>query len=162
MELQRTFALIKTHAVANQDSGDIISLIERNGFEIIEMYKMELEAEQAKVFYQEHSEKSFFPELVDNITVGPVIVMMLERENAVAAWRDLMGATDPEEATLGSLRAMFGEHIGANAVHGSDAPETAEREMDLFFGGLTLLDEEGLEEDLDCDDCESCDESEDS
>lgn len=134
--MERTFAIIKPDAVAAGHSGDIIRLIELNGFSILRMEKRMISRAEAEMFYGVHKARPFFGELVSYMTSGPVIVLALERENAIASWRELMGATDPKKATLGSLRRMFGTHIGSNATHGSDAPETAAFELGLFFPTL--------------------------
>lgn len=134
--MERTFAIIKPHAVKAGFSGDIVRLIELNGFSIVRMQKKHLTTQEAQEFYSVHKEKPFFGELVENISAGPAIVMCLEKNNAIQQWRDLMGATNPEQAQVGSLRAMFGENISFNAVHGSDAPETAQTELNFFFSDL--------------------------
>ncbi len=131
--LEKTFAMIKPDAVKAKNSGAIIELIERNGFTILGMEKTALSKEKAQIFYAVHKERPFFGELVDFVSSGPVIIMALERENAIQAWRDLMGATDPNKAQIGTLRKMFGTNVGSNATHGSDAPETAQQELSLFF-----------------------------
>ena len=134
--LEKTLAIIKPDAVAHGDSGLIISLIERNKFTILGMKKLHLTKEQAEQFYAVHKERPFFGELVEGMSVGPVIVMALEKEDGIKAWRDLMGATDPAQAALGTLRKLFGTNIGSNATHGSDAPETASTELAFFFPEL--------------------------
>ncbi len=131
--LERTFAMIKPDAVAAKHTGEIISAIESNGFTIVKMRKEQLSKEKAQQFYAVHKAKPFFNELVDFITSGPVVVMMLEKENAVADWRKLMGATDPLKAEEGTLRKRFGTDIGHNAAHGSDAAQTAKEELAIFF-----------------------------
>lgn len=134
--MERTFAMIKPDAIAGKNAGEIIRLIELNGFTILRMEKKTLTRQEAESFYGVHREKPFFGELVQWIISGPVIVMALERANAIQEWRTLMGATDPLKASVGSLRKMFGVHIGSNAVHGSDAPETAKQELGFFFPTL--------------------------
>lgn len=134
--MQRTFAMIKPDAVAAKNTGKIIDMIEKNGFTIVAMEKTHLSKDKAQEFYAVHKERSFFPELVDFIVSGPVVAMALEKENGVLAWRDLMGATDPLKAADGTIRKIFGKNIGNNATHGSDAPETAAVELDLFFPKL--------------------------
>jgi nucleoside-diphosphate kinase len=131
--LEQTLAIIKPDAIAAGNSGKIIDLIEKNGFEIIRMEKAMLDAEMAKEFYAVHKDRPFFNELITFITSGPVILMMLERDNAVKAWRDLMGETDPAKAAPGTIRKLFGASIGKNATHGSDSAATAEQELELFF-----------------------------
>jgi len=131
--MEKTFAMIKPDAVAAKHAGDIISLIEGNGFTIVKMRKEQLSKEKAQQFYAVHKAKPFFNELVDFVTSGPVILMMLEKENAIADWRKLMGATDPVKAEEGTLRKKFGTDIGHNATHGSDAAQTAKEELAIFF-----------------------------
>lgn len=130
---ERTFAMIKPDAVKAGKAGNIISMIENNGFTIVNMRKENVSKETAEKFYAVHKEKPFFGELVEFITSGPVVVMMLEKENAIADWRKLMGATDPAKADEGTIRKLYGSNIGNNAVHGSDAPETAQQELAIFF-----------------------------
>ena len=134
--IEKTFAIIKPDLVAKKSSGLIISLIELNKFTILRMEKVTLTKERAQQFYDVHKERSFFNELVDSMLTGPIIVMALERENAIAAWRELMGATDPQKAAIGTMRYMFGDDIGNNGTHGSDAPETAKQELKFFFPDL--------------------------
>lgn len=131
--MEHTLALIKPDAVEVGLSGQIIEVIEHNGFEIAEIKKGQLTEEDAKAFYAAHKEKPFFGELVEYITSGPIIAMKLAGENAISDWRELMGATDPEKARIGTLRYMFGVDIGTNAVHGSDSAETAKTELEFFF-----------------------------
>jgi len=134
--MERTFAMIKPDAIAAQNSGSIISMIEQAGFTILAMEKTKLSKEQAQTFYAVHKERPFFDSLVDFITSGPVIVMCLEKDGAIKAWRDLMGATDPANAEQGTIRKLFGADVGHNAAHGSDASETATQEIALFFPHL--------------------------
>jgi nucleoside-diphosphate kinase len=134
--MERTFAIIKPDATATKHAGNIISIIELNGFNIIGMQKKQLTRAEAETFYAVHKERPFFGELVNYMISGPVIVMALEKENAIQEWRDLMGATNPAKAAPGTLRRMFGTSIGSNATHGSDAPETAKEELKFFFPNL--------------------------
>ncbi len=134
--MQYTFAMIKPDAVAAKNSGKIIDMIENHGFEIVRMEKVMLHADMAREFYAVHKERPFFGELVEFVSSGPVIIMALEKENAIADWRNLMGATDPQKAEEGTIRKKFATSIGNNAVHGSDAPETAAQELKLFFPDL--------------------------
>lgn len=134
--VERTCALIKPDAVASGNSGDIIACIERNKFNIVGMKKMHLTKEQAEAFYAVHNAKPFFNELVAHISSGPLIALVLEKENAIKDWRDLMGSTDCCKAAPGTLRKMFAKNITCNAVHGSDAPETARAEVAFFFPEL--------------------------
>lgn len=134
--MERTFAMIKPDAVAAKNAGKIIDLIEQNGFTIVGMRKMTIDKAKAEQFYAVHKERPFFGELVSFVTSGPVVVMALEKDNAVKAWRDLMGATDSRKADKGTIRNLFGTDIGKNAAHGSDAAETAKTELALFFPEL--------------------------
>jgi len=134
--VEKTFAMIKPDAVKNKVVGKIITMIEDNGFDILRMRKVELTADKATEFYAVHKERPFFGELVEFVTSGPVIIMALEKDNAIKAWRDLMGATNPAEAAEGTIRKKFGTNIGSNAAHGSDAPETANTELALMFPNL--------------------------
>ena len=134
--LERTFAIIKPDAVAAKHSGSIINLIELNKFSIIGMEKLTMTKQQAETFYAVHKARPFFGELVNYMISGPVIILALEKENAINEWRDLMGATNPAQAAVGTLRRMFGTSIGSNATHGSDAPETAKEELAFFFPKL--------------------------
>src|SRR5579872_2242804 len=131
--LEQTFAIIKPDAVKAGHTGKIIDLIEQNGFEILRMQKGQLTKEMGEIFYDVHKERPFFGELVSFIASGPVVVLALQKENAIADWRKLMGATNPKDAAPGTIRKLFGTSIGNNAVHGSDALETAMRELSLFF-----------------------------
>ncbi|HEV2600905.1 MAG TPA: nucleoside-diphosphate kinase [Candidatus Babeliales bacterium] len=134
--VEKTFAIIKPDAVAAKNSGPIIAAIEQNGFNIVGMRKLQMNKETAETFYAVHAARPFFGELVEFIISGPVVVLALEKENAIKAWRDLMGATDPKQAAEGTLRKQFGANIGNNALHGSDAPETAATELGIFFPEL--------------------------
>jgi len=131
--MERTFAIIKPDAVKAKNAGAIIDMIEKNGFEIVRMEKIQLSKDKAEGFYAVHKDKPFFDELVEFMTSGPVIVMALEKENAIKAWRDLMGNTDSKLAAPGTIRNLFGTDKGVNAAHGSDAPETAQQEIRYFF-----------------------------
>lgn len=133
---EQTFAMIKPDAVAAKNSGKIIDRIESEGFEIIAMKKVTLSQKQAEEFYAEHNGKKFFAELVSFMTSGPVILMTLSKENAIKAWRELMGSTNPEQAAPETLRKLYGASMSTNAVHGSDAPESAAREIRLMFPDL--------------------------
>jgi nucleoside-diphosphate kinase len=139
MSVQHTFAIIKPDAVAKGNAGNIIALIEKNGFRIAGMRKTRLSQAQAEAFYSVHKERPFFGGLVKFMTEGPVVVMVLEKENAIAAWRELMGATNPEKAAEGTIRKLYATDIERNAAHGSDAPETAAQEIPFFFTGSDLL-----------------------
>ncbi len=134
--MERTFAMIKPDAVAKGLTGKIIDMIEKNGFTILRMQKLRLARDHAEEFYNVHKERPFFGELVEFITSGPVVVMALEKDNAIADWRKLMGATNPADADEGTIRKLYAESIGKNVVHGSDAAETADQELRFFFHDL--------------------------
>ena len=134
MALERTFSIIKPDAVAKNVIGKIVSRFESNGLKIVEMQQKQLTQEEAEGFYAEHKERPFFGDLVAFMTSGPVVVQVLEGENAIALNRELMGATNPQEAAEGTIRRDFAQSIDANAVHGSDSPASAEREIAYFFG----------------------------
>ena len=134
MALERTFSIIKPDAVAKNVIGKIVSRFESNGLKIVEMQLKQLTQEEAEGFYAEHKERPFFGDLVAFMTSGPVVVQVLEGENAIALNRELMGATNPQEAAAGTIRRDFAQSIDANAVHGSDSPASAEREIAYFFG----------------------------
>ena len=135
--MERTLAIIKPDAVRAKNAGKIIDHIEQAGFNIIGMKKLQLTREEAELFYAVHRERRFFGELVDFMISGPVVVLALEKDGAIAAWRDLMGATNPDEAAEGTMRKLFGANIGENATHGSDSPETAHTEVAFFFPELS-------------------------
>ncbi len=134
--MQTTFAIIKPDAVKAHHTGSIVSRIEKEGFTIVGMRKMHMSQTQAEQFYAVHSSRPFFGELVSFMTSGPCVVMALQKDNAIIAWRDLMGATDPAKAAPETMRKLFGTNVGSNATHGSDAPETAKEELKLFFPEL--------------------------
>jgi nucleoside-diphosphate kinase len=134
--MEKTFAIIKPDAVKAKYTGKIIDRIESEGFEILGMKKLHMSKHQAEQFYAVHSERGFFGELVDFMSSGPVVVMTLQKDGAIKAWRDLMGATDPAKAEANTLRKEFGASVGENATHGSDAPETAAQEIAFFFPEL--------------------------
>lgn len=131
-----TFAMIKPDAIESKNIGNIISTIELNGFKILRMNKIVLSAAQAKQFYGIHKERSFFGELIDYIISGPVVILALEKPDAVNQWRNLIGATNPSNAAVGTIRRMYAESIGRNAVHGSDSEENAIIELKFFFNDL--------------------------
>jgi nucleoside-diphosphate kinase len=133
-DLQQTFVMVKPDGVARGLVGEVIRRIEDKGFELREMRLFTIDEPLAKEHYAEHSEKPFFSELVDFITSGPVVAMVVEGSDAVAGMRQIMGATDPLDAAPGSIRGDFATVITENIVHGSDSPESAEREINLFFG----------------------------
>ncbi|MFC0269782.1 nucleoside-diphosphate kinase [Kushneria aurantia] len=133
MAQQRTLSIIKPDAVGKNAIGDIIARFEKAGLAVVACKMLHLSQEKAEGFYAEHRERPFFNDLVGFMTSGPVVVQVLEGDNAIAKNRDLMGATDPKKAEAGTIRADFASSIDANAVHGSDSPESAEREIDYFF-----------------------------
>ena len=139
MALERTFAIIKPDAVAKGHTGDILSMIEQNGFRIVGLKMRRIAKNEAEAFYAVHKARPFFGGLVTFMTEGPAVVMVLEREDAIAKWRDLMGATNPSNAAEGTIRKRFAENIERNSVHGSDAAETAAQEIPFFFGTAELL-----------------------
>ena len=134
--IEKTLAIIKPDAVNSKFSGKIIDIIENQGFDIVAMKKMQLSKDKAEGFYAVHKERPFFGELVEFVTSGPVVVMVIKKENAVKAWRDLMGATNPADATEGTIRKQFGKNISMNATHGSDSVENAAIEVKYFFPDL--------------------------
>lgn len=133
MAVERTLSIVKPDAVAKNLIGDICSRFEHAGLRIIAAKMMRLQEDKARGFYAEHRERPFFAELVEFMTSGPIVVQVLEGENAIARNRDLMGATNPAEAAAGTVRRDFAESVGRNAVHGSDSPAAAEREIAYFF-----------------------------
>jgi nucleoside-diphosphate kinase len=140
MSLERTLSIIKPDAVAKNVIGEIYSRFEQAGLRIVAARMMQLTRAQAEGFYAVHKERPFFNDLVDFMTSGPVMVQVLEGENAIARNREVMGATNPKEAAPGTIRADFAESIDENAVHGSDAPETAAVEIAYFFSQLDLCE----------------------
>ena len=133
MAVERTLSIIKPDAVAKNVIGEIISRFEKADLKVVEAKMVQLSREDAEGFYAVHKERPFFNDLVEFMISGPVFVQVLEGENAIAKNRELMGATNPKEAAPGTIRADFAESIDANAVHGSDAPETAAVEIEYFF-----------------------------
>ena len=133
MAVERTFSIVKPDAVARNLIGEIYTRFENNGLRIVAARMMRLSREQAEGFYAEHDGKPFFGDLVAYMTSGPVVVQVLEGDNAIAENRRLMGATNPKEADPGTIRADFAESVEANAVHGSDSPTSAAREIAYFF-----------------------------
>ena len=136
--VQRTFAIIKPDAVAKGVAGEILARIERAGFRVLALRMMQLSAEQAGGFYIVHKERPFYKSLCAFMTQGPIVAMVLEGENAIQRWRDLMGATDPAKAATQTIRKDFASSIEANAVHGSDSPESAAFEIPYFFSSLDI------------------------
>ncbi len=140
MSLERTLSIIKPDAVARNVIGEIYSRFEQAGLRIVAARMLQLTRAQAEGFYAVHRERPFFKDLVDFMTSGPVMVQVLEGENAIARNREVMGATNPKEAAPGTIRADFADSIDENAVHGSDAPETAAVEIAYFFSQLDLCE----------------------
>ena len=138
MAIERTLSIIKPDAVAKNVIGKIVSRFEAAGLKIVAAKLVHLSLNEAEQFYAVHKERPFFKDLVSFMISGPVFVQVLEGENAIAKNRDLMGATDPKKAAAGTIRADFADSIDANAVHGSDAPETAANEVSFFFAGLNV------------------------
>jgi nucleoside-diphosphate kinase len=137
-DLQKTFSIIKPDAVESGNAGKILSLLEQNGFRVVALRMTKLSQPQAEGFYDVHRARPFFGSLVKFMTEGPVIVMALEREDAVKKLRDVMGATNPANAADGTVRKLYAESIERNAIHGSDAPETAAEELKYFFNAIEL------------------------
>ena len=139
MAVERTFSIIKPDAVSKNAIGQILSRFEAVGLKVIAARMMHLSRPQAEGFYAVHCERPFFKDLVEFMISGPVLVQVLQGENAILKHRDLMGATDPKKAAKGTSRADFADSIDANAVHGSDAPETARAEIAFFFPGYEVF-----------------------
>jgi len=137
--LERTLAIIKPDAVASKFSGKIIDMLEENGFSIVGMKKIKLSKEEAEQFYIVHKDRPFYDSLTTFMSEGPIIVMVLEKENAIEDYRKLMGATNPEDAAEGTIRKKFGTNIERNAVHGSDSKESASFEIPFFFSEIELV-----------------------
>lgn len=136
--MQRTLAIVKPDAVAAGNAGRVLSRIEQEGFRVVSLRMVRLTRAEAEGFYAVHRERSFFRSLTEFMSSGPCVVMALERDGAIAAWRDAMGATDPAKAAEGTIRRQIGSNIERNAVHGSDAEETAAYEIGYFFPGIDL------------------------
>ncbi len=137
--LQRTFSILKPDAVASGNSGKILAHLEGEGFRIVGLRMLKMSQEEAEGFYAVHRERPFFTSLVKFMTEGPVIVMALEREDAVKKLREVMGATNPANAEAGTIRKLYSASIERNSIHGSDAPETAEIELRYFFRSIELM-----------------------
>ena len=137
--MERTFAIVKPDAVAAGNTGQILAMIEENGFKIRGMKMKRMSQGEAEEFYGVHKERPFFKSLVTFMTEGPVVVLCLERDGAVAKWRELMGATNPANAAEGTVRKQFASSIERNCAHGSDAAETAAVEIPFFFAGSELI-----------------------
>lgn len=137
--LERTLAIVKPDAVERHATGDILAMIEGKGFRIIGMKMLEITKHQAQGFYAVHAGKPFFESLTNFMSSGPIVVLALEKENAIAGWRELMGATNPANAAEGTVRKKWGSSIERNATHGSDADDTARFELSYFFAGYELV-----------------------
>jgi nucleoside-diphosphate kinase len=133
MAIERTFFIIKPDAVEKHKTGAILAKIEESGFEIVGLKRLHLSKAVAEGFYAVHRERGFFAELVEFMTRSPVVVGVLQKDNAVKAWRDTMGATDPAKAEAGTIRKLFGTNVGENATHGSDSLDNAKIEIGYFF-----------------------------
>ncbi len=138
MAVERTLSIIKPDAVAKNAVGQILSRFEAAGLKVVAARMMHLSRADAEAFYGVHRERPFFRDLVEFMISGPIMVQVLEGDNAIAKNRDLMGATDPKKAAAGTIRADFADSIDANAVHGSDAPETARNEVAFFFPAMSI------------------------
>jgi nucleoside-diphosphate kinase len=139
MTIERTFSIMKPDAVARNLTGAINAMIEQAGLRIVAQKRVRIAREEAETFYAVHRERPFFRDLVEFMISGPVVVQVLEGENAIAKYRDLMGATDPAKAAPGTIRKLYARSIGENAVHGSDAPDTAVKEITQFFAGNEIV-----------------------
>ena len=139
MAIERTFSIIKPDAAARNLTGAINALIEQAGLRIVAQKRVRISREQAETFYAIHRDRPFFRELVEFMISGPVVVQVLEGENAIAKYREIMGATDPAKAAPGTIRKLHAKSIGENSVHGSDAPETARVEIAQFFSGNEIV-----------------------
>lgn len=135
MTVERTLCIIKPDAVERRMAGAILQRIEEAGFRILALRMMHLRRDEAEGFYDVHRQRPFFVDLVQFMTRSPVVVAVLEREDAVLRWRDLMGATDPAKAAPGTIRKLFGSNVGENATHGSDSLDNAKREIGFFYAG---------------------------
>ena len=135
----RTFTMVKPEAVQAGNTGAILKMIEENGFRIVALKKVQLNIERAEIFYEVHKERSFYGELVEYMSSGPIVAAILEKENAVADFRALIGATNPTEADEGTIRKLFAESKSKNAIHGSDSDENAQIESDFHFSSSELF-----------------------
>jgi len=139
MAVERTFSIIKPDATQRNLTGAINALIEQAGLRIIAQKRLRMSRAEAETFYAVHRDRPFFRELVEFMTSGPVVVQVLEGENAIAKYREIMGATDPAKAADGTIRKLHARSVGENSVHGSDAPETAANEISQFFSGNEIV-----------------------
>ncbi len=134
MAIERTFSIIKPDATGRNLTGEVNAVIEKAGLRIVAQKRVRWTAAQAEKFYEEHKARPFYGELCDFMTSGPVVVQVLQGENAIAKYREVMGATDPAKAAEGTIRKLFAKSVGENSVHGSDSPAAADREIALNFG----------------------------
>ena len=139
MASERTFSIIKPDATERNLTGAVNAIIEKAGLRIVAQKRIRMTKEQAEIFYAVHKARPFFGELVEFMTSGPVVVQVLEGENAIAKYREVMGATDPAKAADNTIRKVHAKSVGENSVHGSDAPETAAQEIAQFFSGNELV-----------------------
>jgi nucleoside-diphosphate kinase len=139
MAVERTFSILKPDATARNLTGAINTLIEQAGLRIIAQRRIRMSRQDAETFYAVHRERPFFGELVEFMTSGPVVVQVLEGENAIAKYRDIMGATDPAKAADGTIRRLYARSVGENSVHGSDAADTAAKEIAQFFSSKDIV-----------------------
>ena len=139
MAIERTLSILKPDTVEKNKIGEVIALIEKAGLKVIAARMAHLSRPQAEGFYAVHKERGFFSELVEFMTRGPVVILALEGENAIATYRKVMGATNPANAEAGTIRKLYAKDVGENAVHGSDAPETAAQEIGYFFPGYEVI-----------------------
>jgi nucleoside-diphosphate kinase len=139
MAIERTFSILKPDATTRNLTGAINALIEKSGLRIVAQKRIRMSRAEAETFYAVHRERPFFGELVQFMTSGPVVVQVLEGENAIAKYREIMGATDPAKAADGTIRKLHARSVGENSVHGSDAPDTAAKEIAQFFSGNEIV-----------------------
>lgn len=139
MAIERTFSIIKPDAVRRNLIGNILAVFEKNGLRPVALKKIKMSRAQAEGFYAVHKERPFFGELVEQMSAAPVVVQVLEGDNAIAKYREVMGATNPEKAAPGTIRKDFALNMGENSVHGSDAPETAAQEIKYFFSDVEIV-----------------------
>jgi nucleoside-diphosphate kinase len=137
--MERTYAMIKPDAVQAGNAGKILARIEAEGFRIVGMKKIRVSLEQAQTFYAVHKARPFYGALTGFLASGPVVALVLEKDNAIQAWRDLIGATNPAQAAPNTIRQLYAKSIDENAAHGSDAPETAAQEIAFFFAAADLI-----------------------
>src|SRR6185295_5379450 len=138
MPVERTLSIVKPDAVEKHKVGAIVERLESEGFKIVAMKRLHLTLPEARGFYAVHRERGFFDELTRFMSRGPIVVMALERDNAIQKYREVIGATDPKKACEGTLRRAYGTDVGENALHGSDSPETAQSEVSYFFASYEL------------------------